>query len=311
MYCRKCGAKIPDDSLFCPVCGAPQTPVAEKTSSKSSTTVSNNSTGPILKEMKCPNCGAPLNPQPGEAMVVCPYCGTSITLGSEGWTQVMKHFILDIKVQMKDQALSIARSYLDRSILHRHLFEKSEVKELNVSYVPYWIIDAGYSAQYKYKREEVQPGGFVGMSMGRGGGFMGPTMNMQTVIESGTDVGTVKYPVIAVESLNIYQPPDYVFNLSELRNIKPQDSSSSIKMLNGSMGEEKARVEGKVRIAQWEIRRLQKRVHGFLSADVNVDIAEIYLTHIPVWYIEFVHKDKNLILLIDGHNSLVMEEVKD
>lgn len=309
MYCRKCGAKIPDDSLFCPVCGAPQTPVAEQTVSKVSTKQVQQ--GPILKEMKCPNCGAPLNPQPGEAMVVCQYCGTSITLSSEGWTQVMKHYILDIKVQMKDQALNIARAYLDRSIIHRHLFEKSEVKTINLSYVPYWILDAGYTAQYKYKREEVQPGGFVGVPIGRGGGFMGPTINMQTVVESGTDASTVKYPVIAVESLNIYQPPDYVFDLTEMRNITPRDISGSVKMLNGSMSEEKARVEGKIRITQWVIRRLQKRIHGFLSADVNVDIADIYLVHIPIWYIEFVHKNNNLVLLIDGHNGQIMEEVKE
>ena len=304
MYCWKCGAQIPDDSLFCPKCGAPQNRGAEKVSAQET------KKDEILKEMKCPNCGAPLNPQPGEAMVVCPYCGTSITLGSLGWSQVHRHYILDIKVPLKDQAIGIVRSYLDRSILHRHLFEKSELKNVQLSYVPYWIIDAGYTAQYKYKREEVQPGGFVGVQMGGRGGIAGPTVQMRTVIESGTDVGTVKYPVIAIENLNLYQPPDYIFNLANARNITPQDSSNPVKMLNGTMSMEKARVEGKVRIQQWEIRRLQRMVHGFLSADINIEIADVYLVHIPVWYVELLHKDGKIILLLDGHTGAVMEEVK-
>lgn len=303
MYCWKCGAQIPDDSLFCPKCGAPQ-------SGHTVQVTSAQKQDDVLKEMKCPNCGAPLNPLPGEAMVVCQYCGTSITLGTAGWTQVHRHYILDIRVAMKDQALEIVRSYLDRSILHRHLFEKSVLKQIQLSYVPYWIVDAGFTAQYRYKREEVQPGGFAGVRIGGRGGVAGPTVQMRTVIESGTDVGTVKYPVVAIENLNLYQPPDYIFNLANARNITPQDSSGSVKLLNGTMSLDKARVEGKVRIQQWELRRLQKRVHGFLSAEINVEIADIYLVHIPVWYVQMLHKDENIVLLVDGHTGAVMEEVK-
>lgn len=252
----------------------------------------------VLKEMKCPNCGAPLNPQLGEAMVVCQYCGTSITLGTAGWNQVHRHYILDIRVAMKDQALKIVRSYLNRSILHRHLFEKSTLKQIQLSYVPYWIVDAGFTAQYKYK-----------VVVARGGAI--DIVSKNEVIESGTDVGTVKYPVVAIENLNLYQPPDYIFNLANARKITPHDSGGSVKLLNGTMSLDKARVEGKVRIQQWELRRLQKRVHGFLSAEINVEIADIYLVHIPVWYVQMLHKDENIVLLVDGHTGAVMEEVKD
>jgi hypothetical protein len=260
--------------------------------------------------MKCPNCGAPLNPASGEAMVVCTYCGTSISLGSLGWTKVDKHFILDIKVQMKDQAEQISKEFLDNSIFHRHLFEKSQLKKVELNYIPYWIMDAGYSAQYQYKREQVNPGGFVAVGMGGRGGFGGPSINVQTIVESGSDVNEVHYPVIAIEDMNQYQPPDYVFNLSNKRPIEQNDLSGPIKLMNGSMGEEKARMEGKIRIQQWEIRRLQKSVRGFLSANVNVDIADMYLVHIPVWTLEFQHKDETIFLLIDGHNARVMEESK-
>ncbi len=260
--------------------------------------------------MKCPNCGAPINPAIGEAMVVCSYCGTSISLGTAGWSRVGKHFMLDIKVGMKEDAEKIAKEFLDSSIFRRHMFEKSELKRIELGYLPYWILDAGYSAQYKYRREQVQPGGFVGVGFGGRGGFGGPTINMQTIVESGTDVNEVLYPLIAVENLNQYQPPDYVFSLSDKREIGPKDMEGSVKLENGTIGEEKARMEGKIRIEQWEIRRLQRRVHGFLSAQVDTDIADMFLVHIPIWTLEFQHKSESIFLLIDGHNSMVMEEAK-
>ncbi|MCL5680556.1 MAG: zinc ribbon domain-containing protein [Candidatus Thermoplasmatota archaeon] len=308
MFCRKCGSQIPDDSVFCPKCGAPQNG-GSQTSSQSPKPASDENE--ILKEMKCPNCGAPLSPQPGEAMVVCQYCGTSVTLSTAGWSKVGKHFILDIKIAMKDNALAIAHQFLDRSILHRHLFEKSTVKTTELQYVPYWILDAGFVAQYRYKREEASPGGFVGVPLGGRGGFGGPTVQFNTVVESGTDTSEVSYPVVAVDNLNKYQPPDYIFNLTNKRALTTSDTQGPVKLLNGSVSEEKGRMDGKIRITQWEIRRLQKRVHGFLSADVNVDIADTYLVHIPIWSILFEHKDKSLFLLVDAHNGMVMEELKE
>lgn len=311
MYCRKCGAQIPDDSLFCPKCGTPQN-VQVGQGNATSGQNHNEDSNEILKEMKCPNCGAPLNPLGSEEIVVCQYCGTSISLGSAGWSKVKSHYILDIRVQLKDQALSIARNFLDKSILHRHLFEKSSVDRLDLAYIPYWILDSGYTAQFKFKKMEAQPGGFVAMNMGGRGGFIGPTENIQTVIESGTDVGMVQYPVIAVENLKQYQPPDYIFNLQNKRPISNSDMSSSIKLLNGTIGEEKARVMGKVLIQQWEMRKLQKIYHhNFLSAETTVDISDIFLVHIPIWTAIFKHKEEQIVLMIDAHNAMVMEELKE
>lgn len=295
-YCIKCGAELPDEALFCNMCGSPQ-PAVKQEPIENKQQVSKPESPKILTEMKCPNCGAPMNPVPGEGMIVCQYCGSSITLGSAGWSKIDKHYILDIKVPMQDQASAIARSFLDKSIFHRHLFEKSKLQKMTLSYIPYWILDSGYTAQYRYQEAESIPGN-------RGN-------QTYFVTKSGTDSGLVKFPLVAIESMNKYQPPEYIFNLNDKRDINARDLSGPIKMLNGNIGEEKAKVDGKIKLQQWESQKLKKKVHSLESVEINVEISDTYLVHIPVWYLEFEHKDKELVLLIDGHNAMVMEELKD
>src|SRR6058998_2799017 len=44
--------------------------------------------------LKCPSCAAPIAPKFGEMTITCEYCGSSITLGSGGWSNIQKQTIL-------------------------------------------------------------------------------------------------------------------------------------------------------------------------------------------------------------------------
>src|SRR6059036_3162894 len=95
MYCMKCGAQLPDDAVFCSRCGASQSNqgrIAQQSGSLSnSVQVLAPSTATSLK---CPSCGAPIAPKFGEMIITCEYCGSSITLGSSGWSNIQKQTIL-------------------------------------------------------------------------------------------------------------------------------------------------------------------------------------------------------------------------
>jgi DNA-directed RNA polymerase subunit RPC12/RpoP len=137
MICRNCGAQIPDDSLFCPKCGKSTTLTTPK--------IAVASTSPVVApsgvaSLKCPSCGAPIAPKFGEMVISCEYCGSAITLGTQGWTNIQKQTMLGLKVATNDQVNAVITPLMDKGLLHRHLHEDSTQEEMSLTYVPYWIV---------------------------------------------------------------------------------------------------------------------------------------------------------------------------
>ncbi len=137
MYCHKCGAQLPDDAAFCVKCGTSTGLNAPKPTS--------TPTAPVIAasgvaSLKCPSCGAPIAPKFGEMVITCEYCGNTVTLGTEGWTNIQKQTMLDLKVATIDQVNSIITPLMDRGLLHRHLHEDSTQEEMSLTFVPYWIV---------------------------------------------------------------------------------------------------------------------------------------------------------------------------
>lgn len=139
MYCPNCGAQLPDDAAFCSKCGAKIGSNASKPASTAAPSA------PIIApsgvtSLKCPSCGAPISPKFGEMVITCEYCGTGVTLGSQGWTNIQKSTMLALKVGTVDQVNSIIVPMMDKGLLHRHLHEDSKQEEMSLTYVPYWIV---------------------------------------------------------------------------------------------------------------------------------------------------------------------------
>jgi len=187
LYCHNCGAQLPDDSAFCTKCGTSTGLNAVKPTS--------TSTGPILapsgvQSLKCPSCGAPIAPKFGEMVITCEYCGTGVTLGSQGWTNIQKQTMLSLKVATEDQVNAIIVPMMDKGLLHRHLHEDSKQEEMSLTYVPYWIVSVSARTSVVATNETAQiaqtattaalmgvifggMGGGYGGGGGRRGGFGG------------------------------------------------------------------------------------------------------------------------------------------
>jgi hypothetical protein len=73
-------------------------------------------------------------------VITCEYCGSGVTLGDQGWTNIQKQTMLALKVATVDQVNSIITPMMDRGLLHRHLHEDSTQEEMSLTYVPYWIV---------------------------------------------------------------------------------------------------------------------------------------------------------------------------
>ncbi len=124
-------------------------------------------------------------------VITCEYCGTGVTLGSQGWTNIQKQTMLALKVATVDQVNSIITPMMDKGLLHRHLHEDSKQEEMSLTYVPYWIVSVSARTSIVATDETAQiaqtattaalmgvifggmGGGFGGGGGRRGGGFGG------------------------------------------------------------------------------------------------------------------------------------------
>jgi len=198
MNCTNCGAQLPDDAAFCYKCGAKTVKSGQAQQGggyggQSGGGPSQQKTEQIIApsgvtSMKCPNCGAPIAPKFGEMVITCEYCGSGVSLGTQGWTNIQKQTMLPLKIADQDELNGIIHPMMDKGLLHRHLQEDSQQEEMSLSYVPYWIVSVSARTQVIATNETQQiaqtattaalmgvilggmGGGFGG---GRGGGFGG------------------------------------------------------------------------------------------------------------------------------------------
>jgi DNA-directed RNA polymerase subunit RPC12/RpoP len=327
LYCPKCGAQLPDDAVFCMKCGAkiaaqsvpqaPSTPVIASLEAKS---------------LRCPHCGAPITPKFGEMIISCEYCGTAVMLGSEGWRGVHKQSMLPLKLEEQNKVSAEIRSLMDRGFLHRHLYEDSKLEELNLSYVPYWIVSVSARTSIIASDVAVQVGeiattaalfGVMGSAMSgrrRGVGIAGPLL-------AGAMLGTMMGPgqagaqrayqmsnnynlaIVAVKAFNEYQPKSYQFDLHERMLFDVSKIPKGVKILNGDVGEEAAKYQAKALADQLQSERAHAQYHMIQQLKTDVDITETELLYAPIWFAQYDHKGNKIILVIDGNSSGVINSI--
>lgn len=342
MYCEKCGNQIPDDALFCPKCGAKQGKVGAKTETAQAKQ-SGTDSGKILaessvQELKCPGCGAPIKPKFGEMIITCEYCGASVTLENAGWKNIKKHTMLPLALQSKDEAMKDLKDKMDHGLLRRHLEENSTLEEINLTYVPYWVVPVSARTNYTAVNVGAEVGTMAatvalmglaseGFGGGRGGGMMGGGFGMGMV--EGTMMGGMmgggfggnqniraytldnnyNYPVVGVKALSQYQPKDYSFDLSKRYNFDTTKIPKGMKILNGDIGEDSAMYEAKTNVDQLQSAKAHAQHHMIRSIKSESDTGEPELLHVPVWFARFEHKKKNIVMVIDGSTGGVINSV--
>jgi hypothetical protein len=328
LYCPKCGAQLPDDAVFCMKCGASLAAGQPKQAAAP--------TEPILAPMgatalKCPSCGAPIKPKFGEMIITCEYCGTGVTLGNDGWKGIQKQTMLPLKLAEKDQALAMIHGLMDRGLLHRHLQENSTLEEMNLSFVPYWIVSVSARTSLVASDVAVQVGeiattaalaGIMGSAMGgrRGGGLAGPLLAgamLGTVMGPGQAAAMKTYqmnnnynfPVVALKALTEHQPRNYQFNLDDRALFDVTKIPKSIKILNGDIGEETAKYQAKTLVDQLQSEKAHAQYHMIQQLHTDLDAADTELLYAPIWFAQYDHKGKKIILVIDGNSGNVINSI--
>ncbi|MGD0495813.1 MAG: zinc ribbon domain-containing protein [Candidatus Bathyarchaeia archaeon] len=329
LYCPKCGAQLPDEAAFCMKCG---TSVAAGQSKQAEA-----STAPVLAPLgatalKCPSCGAPISPKFGEMIITCEYCGTGITLGNDGWKGVQKQTMLPLKFGERDQVVAKIHDLMDRGLLHRHLQESSTLEEMNLSFVPYWIVSVSARTSIVASDMVVQAGeiattaalfGVMGSAMGGrrgGGGFAGPLLAgavLGTMMGPGQASAKKTYemdnnynfPIVALKALIEHQPRNYQFSLDDRALFDVSKVPKGIKILNGDVGQEAANYQAKTLVDQLQSEKAHAQYHMIQQLHTDVDVADAELLYAPIWFAQYDHKGNKIVLVIDGNSGAVINSI--
>ncbi|HZW85620.1 MAG TPA: zinc ribbon domain-containing protein [Nitrososphaerales archaeon] len=325
----KCGTSLPDEALFCMKCGANLRQSAE---------------GPILGSvkkqksfappgttvLKCPSCGAPINPQFGEMVITCEYCSTGVVLGGEGWSSVKKHTMLPLGFGDKDSILKRMHDMMIVGLLRRHLQDSSTLEELNLSVVPFWIIPVSARTSVVAGEVATQAGtiattavlaGILGaaMSGGKGrGGFAGPaaagvllgsTMNKGGQVKAFQANNLYQFPVVAMKALSEYQPREYAFDVDDRAVFEAKEFPKGVRILNGDIGEDDATHQARALVDQLQSDKVHHQYHMVQEIKTELETGEPELLHVPIWFARYDHKGKKIVLIVDAHNGELIDGV--
>ncbi len=333
MYCLKCGAQLPDDAVFCSRCGASQSSQAKMTQQSGGYANPVQVLAPsTATSLKCPSCGAPIAPKFGEMIITCEYCGSSVTLGSSGWANIQKQTMLPLRIQSTDDISARVRSMMDTGLLHRHLQESSNLEEMNLSVVPYWLVAASARTSL-IATDMVAEGATVattaalfgvmaGMGGGRRGGFGGPLLTgavLGSMMGGGMGGGgqrkamqmddNYNFPIVALKALTSYQPHDYQFSLQDRTLFDISQYPKGIKVLNGDISEDSARYQAKTLVDELQSQKAHAKYHMIQQIQSQVDVSDTELLHVPVWFVRYDHKGNKIVLVIDGNSGSAINSI--
>lgn len=281
-----------------------------------------------------------MSPKFGEMVITCEYCGSGVSLGANGWSNIEKQSILPLKIATTDQVNSLIKPLMDKGLLHRHLQEDSKLEEMNLSYVPYWIVSVSARTNVVTIDEAQQLGqaattaalmGIIlgGMGgMGRrvfwnakmglnsiiGGSLLSPRINMFGFGMMGGMGGggarrsvemdaNYNFPVVALKALTTYQPRDYQFDLESRTIFDITKISKSIKVLNGDISEEVAKSQAKTLVDQLQSEKAHSKYHMIQQINTQSDVGDAELLHAPIWFARYDHKGNKIVLVIDANSG--------
>ena len=334
MHCPQCGAALPEDAAYCLRCGsktASSDTLPHPTAGPPQTTV----VAPLgVTSLKCPTCGAPISPKFGEMMISCLYCGSSITLGSEGWRNIKKHTMLPLKVRDTSAVESAIHAVMNEGVFRWHVWERSVLEEMTLSYVPYWIVSVSARTSVVAVDTTTQIANVAATAAILGTaaaasqrGNRGGRRAVDAAILGGVMAGTMghggasairayqmsenhNYPVVALRDLSEYQPHDFEFALHERELFDVSKLPKGVKILNGDVGEQDAKQQARALVDQLQSQKAHEKYRMIQHLKTDIDVGDAELLHVPVWVGRYLFKKKKkIVVVVDGNSGSPMHTV--
>ena len=236
----------------------------------------------IVKEIRCSNCGAPIEFEPGEIIATCKYCGYTVVIET-GKAFVFEHSML-LNEYDPAQAEEAIRDWMSSGFMKPRGLAKSEILEKELVYLPFWIIEVKASTKYKGIFERITPPVVKE-------GKIEKRYNWLVLARRATEFPTREYDVPLEGKI----PYDF-------RKIE-----KFAKVLNSEIDQAEALDKAKQEIEEFHKFLIKQDVDRIIEAHTEFEIGKAVYLHAPIWFVKYKYKNERFQIIMDGSTGMIIK----
>jgi len=263
----------------------------------------------------CTRCSAPISPSQEDLIVTCRYCGYTISLATQ--EEIKKHSMLENRL-FSQQAVEAAQKYMDKGIFRAGVSRDAQIANVKLRFIPFWVfpvnantsysgvtgtgvmgelhqaqealtdkragklskfgklVKAGVSAYMETQQKEQRP---TTVSSSFSSFYVWPTLARKTMI------GEISY-------YDVPAAKKIPFDVGKI----PSDAE----FLNTEFNEEEARAKIRAEVDTKEKLIASGKVDTLQTCSTNVVPGEGELVHAPIWFVHYMLKGENYVIVVDG-----------
>lgn len=275
-----------------------------KNDEKLNNTQNNNSESETALLYICPSCGAEIVTDETTAATTCYYCSNPVVLSGKLGGEMKPDYIIPFKLDKDEAILRFKEMCSKKKFLPKDFISESRLEEIKGVYFPYWYIDCDTSGNINAVSKQVKSwvvGDIRHTETTVRGHFRQGEMSVRNMPEAalkGKDIDILRY-------VCPFDTADFVpFSMSYLSGFFAE--KRNIEKSEISVG-----VNEKIKI--FSARKLLDSVE-YANADIkdsSIRIGDVSWKYnlLPVWVLNYKHKDKNYIYALNGQTGKVYGEL--
>lgn len=252
----------------------------------------------------CPSCGAQVITDETTAATTCYYCSNPVVLSGRLSGEFKPDMIIPFKIDKKNAVQKFKDMCSKKMFLPKNFVSESRLEEIKGIYFPYWYVDCESSGSINATSRQVRTwvvGDIQHTETTVRGHFRAGDMQIRNMPESalrGKDKDIMRY-------VCPFNGADFVpFSMSylsgffaEKRNIESAEIAAGVTQKIKHFSEEK----------------LEKSIDSVnvTLKDSSIKVGELRWSYnlLPVWVLNYKHKDKNYIYALNGQTGKVYGEL--
>jgi len=237
----------------------------------------------IAQTIRCSNCGAPVEYQPGELIATCKYCGFT-TVIETGQAFVFEHSLLPNKFNEVQIDKPIKDWMTSGFMKPGDLARKSKIVEKQLVYLPFWVVSIEVKTTYKGVFERIAP----------------------PIVKDGTLEKEYNWLVLAREASDF---PAREYNVP-LEGKIPYDFrkiEGFAKILNSEIERDEALQLAEQQIEAHHRFLLQQDVDKIIEMKNEFNVKQMVYLHAPVWFIKYQYNGSIYSLIVDGATGMALK----